>query len=42
MKKVLSVAMCIAIMLSLTLETFAVSADETTDTVGRNYRKFSR
>ena len=33
MKKVLSIAMCIAIMLSLTVETFAVSADETTDTV---------
>ena len=33
MKKVLSIAMCIAIMLSLTLETFAVSADETTNAV---------
>ena len=33
MKKILSVAMCIAIMLSLVLETFAVSTDETTDTV---------
>lgn len=32
MKKVLSVAMCIAIMLSLTLETFAVTTNETADT----------